>query len=164
MRKSVSQYMNALRDSKSCGVWRRVVGRVFYDVSKEFSVFIFRVSTQDSENEGTKSLRNVGDYPTTWRHNPHYLNLQEQCCENLKPRKTFLIHDIWHSYGSACWMCRLATLRIVCGLGRWQQHLLSKLCHVIYLSCTTDRRRKIRADRRKLQNMPHSSTSHNSIP
>jgi hypothetical protein len=45
-------------------------------------------STQDSENEGIKSLRNVGDYQTTRRHNPHDLNLQEQWCENLKPRKT----------------------------------------------------------------------------
>jgi hypothetical protein len=44
--------------------------------------------TQDSENEGTKSVRNVRDYPTTRRHNPHDLNLQEQCYENLKSRKT----------------------------------------------------------------------------
>jgi len=87
LRKSVSQYMNALRKSNSCGVWRRVVGRVF-NVSKEFSVSIFRVSTQDSETEGTTSLRNVEDYQTTRRHNPNDLNLQEQCCENLKSRKT----------------------------------------------------------------------------
>jgi len=45
-------------------------------------------SNQDSENEGTKGLRNVGDYQKTRRHNPHDSNLQERCCKNLKSRKT----------------------------------------------------------------------------
>jgi hypothetical protein len=67
------------------------LGESFTTFRRNLALSPSESSTQDSDNEDTESLRNVGDYQTTRRHKAHDLNLQEQCCKNLKSRETVYI-------------------------------------------------------------------------